>query len=156
LEFRASIHDRSEGNSIEPQDGLGVHLDDGSHVHGRGNLRIADQAGVLLDAHVLHVLLLLAGMEMVLLLLLLLLLDRSQRRNDVQLLLVQHLFALLHLFAFLGPSVLEPDLDLLDAVQIFLVSYTMETFSESSEKKFTCRSERPRTLASSDLRRMVM
>jgi hypothetical protein len=78
-------------------------------------LRIADQAGVLLDAHVLHVLLLLlAGVKvMLLLLLLLLLLDRSQGRNDVQFLLVQHFFALLHLFALLGPSVLEPYLDLI-------------------------------------------
>jgi hypothetical protein len=80
-------------------------------------LRIADQAGVLLlDAHVLHVLLLLlAGVKvmLLLLLLLLLLLDRSQGRNDVQFLLVQHFFTLLHLFALLGPSVLEPYLDLI-------------------------------------------
>ena len=76
-------------------------------------MRIAGKAGVLLDAHVLHVLLLLSNrVKVMLLLLLLLLLDGPQRRNDVQFLLVEHFFALLHLFAFLGPSILEPDLDL--------------------------------------------
>ena len=82
-------------------------------MHGRGNLRIADQAGVLLDAHVLHVLLLTSGMDVVLLLLLLLLLlHSSQRWNDVDFLLVQHFFTFFNLFALLGSSILEPDLDL--------------------------------------------
>lgn len=76
----------------------------------------------MLDSHVLHVLLLLllllAGVEVMLLLLLL---DRAQSRDDVQFLLVQHLFALLHLFAFLGSSVLEPDFDLLIDESIVLI-----------------------------------
>lgn len=80
-------------------------------LHGRGDLRIAGQAGMLLDNHMLHVLLLLARMKMMLLLLLL---DSPQRRNDVQFLLVQHFFTFLHLFALLGSSVLEPDFDLIN------------------------------------------